>query len=157
MTSTPNKVIVVVAAGPLIGTATAALFASKGFTHVALLSRDAKKLTEISSFIVPVAKENGNANVTLKTYAGDVSNTESLLKALKQIEVDFGAPEVVLYNAAVIRWVRVGEATEEELVQEFKVYPISLVQIYPITLTFVTGVDCGPLHYCKLGIPTLHR
>jgi NAD(P)-dependent dehydrogenase (short-subunit alcohol dehydrogenase family) len=123
MASNPNKVIVVIAAGPLIGTATAAHFASKGFTHVALLSRDVKKLTETASFIVPVAKENGNANVILKVYAGDVSNTESLLKALKQIEVDFGAPEVVLYNAAVIRRARIGEVTEEELVEEFKVYP----------------------------------
>jgi NADP-dependent 3-hydroxy acid dehydrogenase YdfG len=76
MSSIPNKVIVVIAAGPLIGTATAAHFASKGFTHVALLSRDVQKLTEIASFIVPTAKENGNANVVLKTYAGDVSKPE---------------------------------------------------------------------------------
>jgi len=156
MTSTPNKVIVVVAAGPLIGTATAALFASKGFTHVALLSRNVKKLTKTASFIVPFAKENGNANVVLKTYAADVSNTESLLKALKQIEVDFGAPEVVLYNASVVRWVRVGEATEEELVEEFKVCHITHVQIYTIRLTLATGFDCRPLHHCKLGIPALH-
>lgn len=157
MTSIPNKVIVVVAAGPLIGTATAALFASKGFTHIALLSRNVEKLSEISSFILPVAKENGNANVVLKTYAGDVSKTENLLKALKQIEVDFGAPEVVLYNAAVIRMTRIGEATEEELVEEFKVYLSFLVHICPMALTLATGLNCRPIYHCEMGIPALYR
>ena len=95
-----------------------------------MLSRDVEKLTDISSFIVPFAKENGNANVVLKTYAGDVSNTENLLKALKQIDAGFGALEVVLYNAAVIRRARVGEVTEEELVEEFRVYSIRLTKYY---------------------------
>ena len=131
MVSTPNKVILVVAAGPLIGTATAALFAAKGFTHVALISRDVSKLTKTASFIVPFAEENGNANVVLKTYAGDVSNPENLVKVLKQIEFDFGAPEVVLYNAAVIRFARIGDVSEEELLEEFKVCQISMFAYIP--------------------------
>jgi NAD(P)-dependent dehydrogenase (short-subunit alcohol dehydrogenase family) len=157
MTSTPNKVIVVVAAGPLIGTATAAHFASKGFTHVALLSRDVRKLTETAGFIVPFAKENGNANVVLKTYEGDVSKAENLLKALKQIEADFGPPEVVLYNAAVVKWARIGDVTEEELVEEFKVNVVSIIEINHTKLTLATGFNCRPLHHCEMGISTPHR
>jgi len=121
MPSTQNKVLVVVAAGPLIGVAVSTLFIVKGFTHVALISRSLSRLSEDVNLILQRVKESGNSDAIVKAYAGDVSNPENITSILKQIEADLGVPEVVVYNAAVISRGGLGDFTEEGLVEEFKV------------------------------------
>jgi hypothetical protein len=121
MPSTQNKVLVVVAAGPLIGVAVSTLFIVKGFTHVALISRSLSRLSEDVNLVLQRAKESGNSDAIVKAYVGDVLNPENITSILKQIEADLGAPEVVVYNAAVISRGGLGDFTEEELVEEFKV------------------------------------
>ena len=59
--------------------------------HSMLLSCDVKKIAKTASFMKPFAKENFNVKIMLNPYPGDVSNTEGLFKALKEIEFDFGA------------------------------------------------------------------
>ena len=121
MPSTQNKVLVVVAAGPLIGAAVSALFIVKGFTHVALISRSLSRLNEDVNLVLQKAKESGKSEAIVKAYAGDVSKPENITSILKQIEAELGAPEVVVYNAAVISRGGLGDFTEEGLVEEFKV------------------------------------
>ena len=121
MPSTQNKVLVVVAAGPLIGVAVSTHFIAKGFTHVALISRSLSRLSEDVNLVLQRAKESGNSDAIAKAYVGDVSNPENITSTLKQIEADLGAPEVVVYNAAVISQGGLGDFTEEGLVEEFKV------------------------------------
>ncbi len=122
MSKSDNKLLVVVAAGPLIGVSVAALFASRGFTHIALLSRDAKRLQQD-------AQDAGlsvgdHSNVVVKTYAADVSIPENLAAALQKVEADFGAPEVVLYNGTRISAAKLSswdEWSEADLIYDFKV------------------------------------
>jgi NAD(P)-dependent dehydrogenase (short-subunit alcohol dehydrogenase family) len=121
MPSSQNKVLVVVAAGPLIGVAVSTLFIVKGFTHVALISRSLSRLSENVKLILQRAKESGTSDAIVKAYVGDVSNPENITSILKQIEADLGTPEVVVYNAAVISRGERGDFTEEELIEEFKV------------------------------------
>jgi NAD(P)-dependent dehydrogenase (short-subunit alcohol dehydrogenase family) len=123
MAVTNSKVLVVVAAGPLISNATAILFASRGFSHIALLSRNIKRLQKEVSQVLAAASDS-NKDVVVKAYAGDVASPASLMHALKQIEADFGAPEVVLYNGSRISGASISawdELTEEDLVDQFKV------------------------------------
>jgi hypothetical protein len=132
MVETKPKVLVVVAAGPLIGVGVAALFAEKGFTHIALLSRNAERLQQD-------AKDGGlpvGANtkgIIVKTYAADVTVPESLNSALRKIEVDFGAPEVVVYNGARVSLASLSKWdswTEEDMVTDFRVQDNSQKNIY---------------------------
>jgi NAD(P)-dependent dehydrogenase (short-subunit alcohol dehydrogenase family) len=124
MMDTPNRLIVVIAAGPMIGVETAAIFASRGFTHVALVSRDIDRLAkDAEAKFPPVSDQAGRKPAVVKTFAADVSIPISLGKALSSIKAEFGAPEVVLYNASRI-WLanlRDFSASDEDLVTDFKV------------------------------------
>jgi NAD(P)-dependent dehydrogenase (short-subunit alcohol dehydrogenase family) len=111
-----NPLIVILGSGPGIGTATGALYASKGW-NVALLRRSADGLKEDSANCEKVAK----SNVKVKSYAVDLGDHKKLFEVLANVEKDLGTPEVVLYNAARIANSRIGETDPEFVLEDFKV------------------------------------
>jgi NAD(P)-dependent dehydrogenase (short-subunit alcohol dehydrogenase family) len=118
-----NKVLIVIAAGPLIGVAVAALFASRGFTHVALLSRDSKRLKEDYARVSPNGK---GPHAIVQTFSADVSDPVNLTEALQQVEADFGVPEVIVYNGSRITNTKIGnwnDWSEDDIATDFKVSP----------------------------------
>jgi len=123
MVETKPKVLVVVAAGPLIGVGVAALFAQKGFTHIALLSRNAERLRQdAKDGGLPIGADE--KKIIIKTYAADVTIPDSLNSALREVEADFGAPEVVVYNGARVSVVSLSNWdnwTEEDMVTDFRI------------------------------------
>jgi NAD(P)-dependent dehydrogenase (short-subunit alcohol dehydrogenase family) len=129
MSESKPKVLVVVAAGPLIGVGVAALFAQKGFSHIALLSRNAERLRQdAKDGGLPVGTDG--TNIVVKTYAADVTIPDSLNSALREIEADFGAPEVVVYNGARVSLASMSNWdswTEEDMVTDFRVSLVSQV------------------------------
>ena len=111
-----SKLLVVVGSGPGIGVATASLFASQGFTAIALLSRNAERLkTDAES----VSKSSGNAKI--QTYAVDVGDHKALNQTLNQVEQELGSPEVVFFNAARVGPSTIGEESPEAVIEDFKV------------------------------------
>ncbi|KAL2065550.1 hypothetical protein VTL71DRAFT_3220 [Oculimacula yallundae] len=126
MSSIQNKLLITVTSGPLIGAAVSSLFISKGFNHVALISRNAIRLGEDVNLVLKKAKESGNKDVVVKSFVGDVSIPYKITTVLERIVLEFGAPEAVVYNAAVISMGGLGDFTEERLVQEFKVSTVGL-------------------------------
>jgi short-subunit dehydrogenase len=92
----PAKTLLIVGSGPGIALKTALLFASQGFTNIALISRTQSNLDKTASSIAAQ-----HARVNISTHACDLSNSQSLTSALAAVEKALcGTPEVILFNAA---------------------------------------------------------
>lgn len=111
-----GKLFVVVGSGPGIGVRTASHFSSKGF-NVALLSRNAERLDHDKRKVL----DPNSANVKVSAYPVDVSDEKALLATLNRVSEELGPPEVVLFNAARIAQVAIGEATPDYILEDFKV------------------------------------
>jgi NAD(P)-dependent dehydrogenase (short-subunit alcohol dehydrogenase family) len=156
MVETKPRVLVVVAAGPLIGVGVAAHFAEKGFTHIALLSRNAERLTQdAKNGGLPIGP--GEKKIIVKTYAADVTIPHSLNSALRAVEADFGAPEVVVYNGARVSFASLSNWdnwTEEDMVMDFRVRLSSSNVYRPRVYTNYFCIDRHrwTLYHCQVGI-----
>lgn len=120
-----NKLIVVIGSGPGIGVGVASYFASKNFSKVALLSRNAERLQQDAETVKSDSKHAGTSPI-IKTYPVDVADASALQRTLKQVDDDLGPPEVVVYNASRLRQTKFGEVDAEDLVEDFKVASIGL-------------------------------
>lgn len=88
-----NKVVVVTGAASGLGLATARALASKGAT-LALIDNDAVG-------VVKAAKSLGGNAIGI---AADISNTEEIRAAIKQVANQFGAIDIVMAGAAITGW-----------------------------------------------------
>ena len=135
--------LIVLGSGPGIGVTTAALLASKGFTSIALLSRNAERLKED---VATVQKANSSAKV--QPYAVDIGDTAALQTTLKQTEADLGPPEFVFFNAARIKPSPIGEETADNLQNDFKLMNVGLytaiVWAEPHLVKLAQDIDAHP-------------
>ncbi|KAI9833184.1 MAG: hypothetical protein M1819_003807 [Sarea resinae] len=118
-----SKLLIVVGSGPGIGVGTASVFAANGFTHIALLSRNAERLLTDAK---TVQQSTPAAHVT--THPVDVADSAKLGEVLKAIEGELGAPECVLYNASKLGLSEVGEYSVEDYLEDFKIANVGLYQ-----------------------------
>ena len=88
-----RPVCVIVGAGPGLGSALAAKFASQGF-DIALISR-----TEANSAAAIGAAQAASSDVAVQFHAADATKPESLEAALATVAEDMGETEVLIYNA----------------------------------------------------------
>lgn len=110
--------LVIIGSGPGIGVHVGSLFASKGFTKIALVARNQDQLSKDKAQIEQAAS---NKTITVKTYPLDVTNLPQLSETLDQIGRDLGKPEFVFYNAAAVRPSKLLGYDEEDMLYEFKV------------------------------------
>jgi NAD(P)-dependent dehydrogenase (short-subunit alcohol dehydrogenase family) len=85
----------VIGVGPGLGLALADAFAGDGHP-VALFGRDAARLDKHASELTAQGH-------TVRAYAADAADPESLKAALTRAADELGAPEVLVYNAAQLR------------------------------------------------------
>jgi NADP-dependent 3-hydroxy acid dehydrogenase YdfG len=102
-----------VGVGPGIGQAVAKRFGREGFS-LALLAR---RKASLDGFVEGL----GVAGINARAYPADAENAASLQDALKAIEHDLGAIDVVVYNAAVLKPGGPLDVGIEQLVREFRV------------------------------------
>src|SRR5690349_4182333 len=93
---------VVIGAGPGIGRAVARRFAREGMP-IALIGRNAGRLAEIEEATAPVVR-----------LSADAADETALRGALDAAASEFGVPDAVVYNAALVRPDRVGELSARE-------------------------------------------
>lgn len=105
--------IVIIGAGPGIGASVARRFAGENF-RVGLIARSEATLR-------PLAEELSGMGVPVWTETADAADEEQLSDALARVEKAQGLPEVLMYNAAVIRPDVAGELSRSELTDTFKV------------------------------------
>lgn len=84
--------------GPGIGVHVANVFSVRGFTHVALVSRDKERLHKDWDRVLDAIQERGYS-CQVKTWVCDIGDLKQLGSTLKEIET-FGSLECVLFNAA---------------------------------------------------------
>jgi len=108
-----KKTVVVVGAGPGVGLAVARRFGREGM-RVALVARRAEALT---AHCEELAKGGAEA----RGYAADVSDFAALDAALGRIDQELGAPEVLVYNAAVLKPGQPSSTSPDSLIADFRV------------------------------------
>jgi NAD(P)-dependent dehydrogenase (short-subunit alcohol dehydrogenase family) len=109
----PDPRLIVVGVGPGLGLAVARRFAAEGF-GVSVVARRAPTIAAVeralTSYDVPVA-----------AYPADAGRPDQLGPALASAVEEQGVPDVVVYNAGVIRADRPGDLSPQELADTWSV------------------------------------
>lgn len=132
-----KPVIIVVGAGPGIGAATARRFAAAGY-DVGLLARDAQRVEALAESL-----EKAGANVGWA--AVDVADRAALDGALRRMTEHTGRLDVLLYNPANLRPVRVSELTAEDLLSDLAVGAAHLLTAVQAVLPILRQQHTGTI------------
>jgi len=108
-----KKLAVIVGAGRGMGNNIAERFAKENF-RVVLVARRQNLLDEY-------AAELSAKGYEVFAYAADVSDTDSLTKMFTDVQNQFGAVDVLIYNAAFMTGGRASEISAAEAVEHFRV------------------------------------
>lgn len=108
-----KKLIVVVGAGPGVGNNVAKKFGANNF-RVVLVSRNQDALDQY-------AKELSSEGIETYALAANAASSASLTAAFEQIKKSYGSPDVLVYNAAVLKSGQPTSLTAESLVSHFQV------------------------------------
>ena len=119
MSSPPS--IFIVGSGPMIGSHVARLFATHGFTKIALFARSPSNLSHSASFITSAAP-----TATIRTYPADVTDQIALISALESAVAEIGVPDVLVYNAARIKYGSFGEYGTDDMLVDYQIPNLGL-------------------------------
>lgn len=108
-----KKLAVVIGAGRGMGNHIAERFAKENF-RVVLVARRQKLLDEY-------AAEFAAKDYEIFTHAADVADTASLTELFADVHKNFGAVDVLIYNAAFMASGKVSELSAAEAIDHFKV------------------------------------
>ena len=149
----PGKTLVILGSGPGIGIAVAKVFSVRGFTHVALVSRNKERLAQDEDSVLDAIQERGYS-CRVKTWTCDISDLKQLNATLKEIE-SFGSLECVLFNPARVAGKPPLEESNEAIEADFRVRISGLVEarcklgqltIYSSPTSVFTRLRNGPSH-----------
>ena len=118
----PSGPIFIVGSGPMIGSHVARLFAVNSFTRVALFSRSEANLSRDAKFVT----SDASTATTVHTYVADVTDQAALTSALQSAVSELGAPEVVVYNAARIKYGMFGQYSHADILEDFTIPNLGL-------------------------------
>ncbi|KAF2773873.1 NAD(P)-binding protein [Teratosphaeria nubilosa] len=122
----PGKTLIVLGSGPGIGLAVAKTFSVRGFTHVALVSRNEERLKGEWDEVLEAVRERGYV-CQVKTWTCDLVDFEQLRKTLKEIE-GFGGVECVFFNAARVAGRPPLEEGTEQMERDFRLTNLALYE-----------------------------
>ncbi len=108
-----KKVAVIVGAGPGLSLAIADKFGTEGY-RIALVSRNQRALEELAASLA--AK-----GIEAYPIPADASDSASVQSAFRKIKAECGQPEVLVYNAAVIKLGTASALTATELMDDLNV------------------------------------
>ncbi|KAI7202944.1 hypothetical protein D0869_12126 [Hortaea werneckii] len=114
----PGKTLVVLGSGPGIGVQVASTFSVRGFTHIALVSRNPERLEKDWDRVLDAVQERGYS-CQVKKWVCDLSDLDALRATLKEIE-RFGSLECVLFNAARVAGKPPLDESLEEIERDFR-------------------------------------
>lgn len=108
-----QKVCALVGAGAGLGLAIAQRFSQAGY-QLALLARRPEALADYTKALT-------EAEIQATTFQVDAADADSIASAFAAIRQTIGAPDVLIYNAALLKQDSILRLTAEDLVQDFKV------------------------------------
>lgn len=106
------KVAAVVGVGPGIGLAVARRFAMAGM-DLALVARNSERLDGYRESLAPYGRE-------IRTYACDAAEQYELVKVFQDLRETLGAPELLVYNASVLKEAPPSRLSPEGFIREFR-------------------------------------
>jgi NAD(P)-dependent dehydrogenase (short-subunit alcohol dehydrogenase family) len=115
----PGKTLLVLGSGPGIGVHIARAFSVRGFTHIALVSRDKDRLANDQDQVLDAIQERGYS-CQVRTWVADLTDFEVLRKMLGEVE-GYGRLECVLFNAARVAGLPPLEERSEDMEGDFRV------------------------------------
>ncbi len=133
MANRTDRSLVLIGSGPGIGRHVAIEYARKRFNKIALVARNPTQLAEDKA-AVEAAVVDGKVDV--QTFAVDITDTAKFRAELENIGRVVGTPECVYFNAARIIPTPFFQATEEDILYDFKVgvqspaYPQALQMVW---------------------------
>jgi len=108
-----NKNIIIVGAGPNLSLRIAEKFAENNFS-IGLISRNEEKLkAQVANF-----KSKG---ISAKYAIADAYNLSEVENALTQLSNALGSVDVLLYNAAAMKYKNIIDEKTEDLIDDFKI------------------------------------
>jgi NAD(P)-dependent dehydrogenase (short-subunit alcohol dehydrogenase family) len=148
----PGKTLVILGSGPGIGIAVAKVFSVRGFTHVALVSRNKERLAQDEDNVLDAIQERGYS-CRVKTWVCDISDLKQLNATLKEIE-SFGSLECVLFNPARVAGKPPLEESSEAIEADFRVcLPTFQTMQVPPTDMQSTAHEHRSSRDCEMGHP----
>lgn len=140
----PGKTLVVLGSGPGIGVGVASTFSVRGFTHVALVSRDKTRLAKDQDAVLDAIQERGYSCI-VKSWSCDLSKFDQLEKTLAEVQ-KFGQLECVLFNAARVAGHPPLDETIEQIEDDFRLTNLALYKTaqWAIPLLQKAGSDSSP-------------
>ena len=105
--------LIIVGGGPGLGASVARRFAAEGF-GVALIARKASTLADVAGTLAAYG-------VPVTTHRADAGRPDELERALVGAVQDHGAPDVLVYNAAIVRADAPGDLSVAELTETWSV------------------------------------
>lgn len=164
-----SKVCAVVGVGAGLGLAIAQRFGREGY-QLALLARRSEALAEYTKIL-------SDAGIQATGFRVDVADYASIAAAFAEIQHTIGHPDVLVYNAALLKQDSIMSLTTQDLVQDFKVNTagaISAIQqvlprmqqqksgtilltggglaLYPNSQLISLGIGKAAIRYLALGL-----
>lgn len=118
-TMAPSRTLLVIGSGPGISFAVTTLFVSKRYSNVVLIARSVESLAGVKTAV----EQTVGSQVTVKTYAVDVTDSAALLEALDDADAVLGKPECVFFNAVRVIFSVFFEHEVNEIEYDLKVNP----------------------------------
>ncbi|WP_201003225.1 SDR family NAD(P)-dependent oxidoreductase [Paenibacillus glycanilyticus] len=129
-----KSLLVIIGAGPGVSAAVARKFGANSF-KIVLVARNQTSLDAL-------ARELRDQSIEVFTVSADASKSESVAQAFGVIREQYGTPDVLLYNAAVISRATVSALEEEQLIEDFKVNVVgALTSVKQVVPDFVKRKD----------------
>ncbi|EMC98402.1 hypothetical protein BAUCODRAFT_423825 [Baudoinia panamericana UAMH 10762] len=140
----PGKTLLILGSGPGIGVAVGQVFSVRGFTHIALVSRDSNRLKEDQDKVLDAIQERGYS-CQVKTWACDLTDLNALKSLLNEIE-DFGSLECVFFNPARVAGKPPLEESTEMILKDFTLTNLALYETakWAIPLLKQASSDSSP-------------
>jgi len=142
--------VVIVGAGPLIGTSVARRFVKEGAT-TSLIARTPSTVEAAVSSV-----RAGSADASVRGFVADVTDEAALRAVLDQVLESQGVPDVVLYNAAWIRGDHLGDLSSEEWLDTLAVNVVGGISTGSYLAPRMVEAGGGSLFFTG-GMPTAKK